>query len=54
MAVAGEISLGIYLISFMISLFVDQKLPLLIQCLFSDENDTDFDRFGILIKVKFR
>lgn len=54
MAVAGEVSLGIYDWHLVIKLFVLSFLFILIFCFFSDEHDMDFDKYGILIKVKFR
>lgn len=54
MAVAGEVSLGIiyyYLLEFTTCYL---WFPVLIYCFLSDEHDTDFDQFGILVKVKFR
>jgi hypothetical protein len=56
MAVAGEVSLGICQmvteINFIWSSYASISSPIFLH--FSDEHDMDFNKFGILIKVKFR
>lgn len=53
MAVAGEVSLGMYG-SVSSPLFVFDNTLIFVSKLLADEHGLDFDKYGILIKVKFR
>lgn len=58
MAVAGEVSLGIpnylFVWASLIGRMGSYMLFYFIKSYFSDEHEMDFDKYGILIKVKFR
>lgn len=55
MAVAGEVSLGMFICLFYPILCpLYGNVTLVPQNFFTDEHGIDFDQYGILIKVKFR